>query len=206
MKKTTLIIATLLLSLCLLPVSGLAENLVMGDIDGEVIDLGAFSLTIGNGDICEVKSEERVNGDVWMVFYPAYDFNTALHSNMNVIWMDGSVLAQLPKDAAGMEDFALTTANNSAAQVAQMGVPCTVISAAALDNIVLNDIEFRSTRHVSEWDYTDLTQGAVGKTQLTTTQLFADFSDGGYIITLTTYTDADLELLMNLLSTIAPTV
>lgn len=204
MKRSILLLCALLALMCILPAASLAENLVMGDIDGEVINLGAFSLTIGRGDICEVKTEERIVGEPWKFFYPSYDYEATLHSNMNVIWTDKGVLTDIPDDTDGLQLFAQSTAEGTVTEAGKLGIPCTIVSATAKDNIIINGIEFRAIEHVLDWDYTQYTQGRVGTVRTTNLQLFTNLADGGYIITLTTYTDEDVELLMNLLSTIAP--
>ncbi|MBE5778872.1 MAG: hypothetical protein E7331_06015 [Clostridiales bacterium] len=202
MKKVSLLLAALLVVLCMMPAASLAENLIFGDIDGEVLDFDAFTLTLSNGDICQMG--EKQHGALWATIYPEYDPSSQTHPNMNIIWSMLPLLPELPDNEADMQAFSATTAEDTAAQVAEMGIPCTVISATVLDNMVINGVEFRGIQHISNWDYTEYSQGAIGEMQLTTTQFFADFPEGGYVFTLTSYDVPHMNAMMEILETIMP--
>lgn len=169
------------------------------EVTGEVLDLGDFTLVLGDNDV--YQPGEKASGEIMAYVYPNYSMTNATHANMNFIWIDGSLESELNEN--NMQQFADTTITNSIKEINGMGIPCELVSAEPMKQVTVSGKEGFMLEYTSNWDYTEYTGGKLGLTQLTTIQLYVDLGDkGSYIISMAA-TDADqLNSLINVLKTL----
>lgn len=179
---------------------GAVEDQPVSTANGEMLDLGDFTLVLQEKDLYQPGSE-KISGEIMAYVYPNYSATDATHANMNFIWVDSPLGNEL--NESNMQQFAESTIDAAIKEVNNMGIPCELVSTQPMKKVTIGGKDAYMLEYVSDWDYTEYTGGRLGLTQLTTIQLYVDMGNGeSYVISMGA-TDADqLNSLVTLLNTI----
>ena len=198
MKKLATLFSLFLLLAGMIPTAA-AAGIVTIQEEACVLDLDTFTLTLSSGDAYQTGPKD--DAALMLAVVPDYAPTALYQGSISVCWLEPDTYALFPTDDDGLLAFATANGNDSAEQVTQSGIPCTMISCQVLDNVTIDGVEFMVVEHISLWDYSSITGGQLGELQVRSTQFIASFADGGYVFALNSYSDEEYQSLLSVMNT-----
>ena len=179
------------LMLLLLPAAATAEF----DFTPELmpLDMGDFTMSVFNFDA--VQLGEKADGELWARIYPAYSDAAAFHDTIQIVWYETDLSETI--NLLGPEMYAHALMSNMLDNYAAVGIQATnpqLLSAKA-------DGEQMVLLHLMDMDYTPV--GLDLKLTMWQLQQYYLTPNGTYCFTLTADNQADLDLLVLYLGTVA---